>query len=499
MESEAHDPRRRGMLNVQGKRLTEYAPWALAHEASSVLSSEQAVTCPLFLKIPTIEDVAQGGIGDCAYLATVMAILSLDEGPLIVHHMMRDLPPFGPSTDPCVVVRLFDFNKQPYYLKLPRTIITSWLPKSIAPQFHANVLPKSGAWPIFLEKALTAFDDEGCFAPGAATYTRINGATGDRSFKLLLGVDAKREEIPRQPAEWVVSDPDSPLQKLIFLLSGALDPVKEQALVATIFPNPLRMYAIWQTWLRLHPGFLAELLSHVESRAGETVKVPGSSLFSGTITVNAGKVFNAQHLSAFITSYHARDIVPYHPLEFPGVVAAIAGYALRVQALPGKRASGAYAKYQIDFFNRLREKYLAQIPIVVATDGRYIGTSTRNEKGHSGGEAKVKGLASRHAYAVLGVFEVGGRRIVRLGNPWGDYGRAYLWQVLQNTATPSFAGGERLQARLLEAGGDISNVPPSMAIEIEEGVFDLDLYDLTKRFRWVSYCTEPPTLSRYLG
>ena len=23
--------------------------------------------------------------------------------------------------------------------------------------------------------------------------------------------------------------------------------------------------------------------------------------------------------------------------------------------------------------------------------------------------------------------------------------------------------------------------------------------DLTKRFRWVSYCTEPPTLSRYLG
>jgi len=189
--------------------------------------------------------------------------------------------------------------------------------------------------------------------------------------------------------------------------------------------------------------------------------------------------------------------VPYHPLEFPGVVAAIAGYARTLQALPGKRASGAYAKYQIDFFNRLREKYLAQIPIVVATDGRHIGASTRTDKGHSGGEAKVKGLASKHAYAVLGVFEVGGRRIIRLGNPWGDYGRAYLWQVMQGTATPSFAGGERMQARLLEAGGDINNVPPSMAIEIEEGIFDLDLYDLTKRFRWVSYCTEPPDLGKY--
>ena len=237
-----------------------------------------------------------------------------------------------------MVVRLFDVNKQPYYLKLPRTIITSWLPTSIAPQFHANVLPKSGAWPIFLEKALTAFDDEGGFAPGTATYTRINGAWGDRSFKLLLGIDAKREEIPRQQTQWAEAKNDLPLNKLHLLLHGALDPSTDRVLLAQIFPgNPVRMYAVWQVWLRIHPGFHSELQAYFEARTGQTVKVPGKLPFS-SITTDAGKVFNAQHLSDFLTRYHQRDIVPLAPAEMPAVIAAIVGYARTLQALPGNAA-----------------------------------------------------------------------------------------------------------------------------------------------------------------
>ena len=191
MEAVGHDPRRatltdprHGKLNVEGKKLIDYSPWDavlslsnLSGSIASVLSGEQAVTSPLFTKSPSSEDVAQGGIGDCAYLAAMLAILNLDEGPLIVMHMMRDLPAFGTSADFGVVVRLFDFSKQPYYLKLPRTIITSWLPETIAPEFHAGMQAKMGVWPIFLEKALTAFDDEGCFAPSPPP---IPGSTGRR-------------------------------------------------------------------------------------------------------------------------------------------------------------------------------------------------------------------------------------------------------------------------------------------------------------------------------
>ena len=360
------------------------------------------------------------------------------------------------------------------------------------------MLAKIGVWPIFLEKALTAFDDEGCFAPGAASYTRINGATGDRALKLLLGVDAKREEIPRQQTQWVEQKNDAPLNKLHLLLHGALDPSIDRALLAQVFPgNPARMYSVWQVWLRIHPGFHNELQVYFEARTGQKVKIPGMTPFSG-ITTDAGKVFNAQHLSDFLTRYHQRDIVPLAPAEMPAVIAAIVGYARSLQALPGKRGTGDYAQFQIDFFNRLKAMHLAQIPIVVSTDGNYIGTSTRKDKGHSGGESKVKGLVSRHAYAVLGVFETGGKRIIRIGNPWGSYGRAYLWQVLQGTGgTISEAGQQKFQARLQEAAGNLGGLPPSMTIEVEEGVFDLDLYDLTKRFRWVSYCTAPPTISNY--
>jgi len=108
---------------------------------------------------------------------------------------------------------------------------------------------------------------------------------------------------------------------------------------------------------------------------------------------------------------------------------------------------------------------------------------------------------AHHTYAVLGVLEVGERRIIRLGNPWGQYGRAYLWQQPQavgGTMTMTKSGRERYQARLAGVWGQADHLPRSMAVEIEQGVFELDLYDLTKRFESVAYCTETPTLSKYI-
>jgi hypothetical protein len=44
------------------------------------------------------------------------------------------------------------------------------------------------------------------------------------------------------------------------------------------------------------------------------------------------------------------------------------------------------------------------------------------------------------------------------------------------------AGAKRFNDRLVEVSGDLSKLQSSTTIEVEEGIFDLDLYDLPKRF-----------------
>jgi hypothetical protein len=485
---------RSGKLELRGKPLVKFSPWGfVANSPLSLMSSERPVSAPLFAKIPEVKDVSQGGIGDCWFLAAVMAILNLPDGPEILLRSLRDIGRDDELGCEAVVVRLFDAGHTPHYLKMPRSIIESHVENR---EYHAALSPSVGAWPLFIEKACTAFDDQLCFSPGTASYGRIAGGWSDRALGLLLGVPAKKKAIPKQEGPLEVRTPGQPVEQVLTLLLGGLQPYQDRDVIARIFPvNTDQMFATWQVWLRIHPRFFDELAAFCDRRMGVQVTIPGKGLFSFSRTYSADKVFRTEHLVQFLRDYYARDVVPLEPHVMPQVINAISAYLTHSCAFPGQRGSGRYAEYQHTFYAWLKHKWQSGVPIVLDTKS-YMGNGNIGDTGHSAGEPKVKGLVANHAYAVLHMYEVNERCMIRIGNPWGHYGRMYLWQ---NTGTMTERANERLQQRLKLASGDPSALSPSMALEIEEGVFDLDLYDLTKRFAYVHYTTEKPSLAHFMG
>ena len=112
----------------------------------------------------------------------------------------------------------------------------------------------------------------------------------------------------------------------------------------------------------------------------------------------------------------------------------IAKAGLAKGVLPGDLGSGLYGKDEIAAFEQIRDSL---------SKGKFMCASTKTkisdpdnmeeiEKGNAG-EAKVSGLAAKHAYTVLDYkpkhseyeYKSGEAIQVQLRNPWGHYGRKY--------------------------------------------------------------------------
>jgi len=87
------------------------------------------------------------------------------------------------------------------------------------------------------------------------------------------------------------------------------------------------------------------------------------------------------------------------------------------------KKTDSYDKEQIKVFNQIQK---------ALKDGKYLAVGSRKDigtpqgTGHSGGESKVDGLASGHAYGLLDAVDIGGKKFVRIANPWGnEFARSY--------------------------------------------------------------------------
>src|SRR3990167_5286146 len=77
--------------------------------------SYKRIKRPLFESPPSIDDVRQGAYGDCFLLAALQAILVTPDGPEIISGMFSD-------EGDHIVVRLFDDENKPHYLKLEKSV-----------------------------------------------------------------------------------------------------------------------------------------------------------------------------------------------------------------------------------------------------------------------------------------------------------------------------------------------------------------------------------------
>jgi hypothetical protein len=164
-------------------------------------------------------------------------------------------------------------------------------------------------------------------------------------------------------------------------------------------------------------------------------------------SAKATKVMRLEDLSGFLTSNGLAAEIARDVVEF----------ATTKQLMPGKRGTGTYSTTQLTAFQRIKDALNAKKPVSLSTK-ESIGTAISG-KGKSGGESIVKGLAASHVYAVLSVREDNAppnRKWLRVRNPWGEKGRAYV----ASKTTPNVL----------------------KAVETDEGEFDLELSDLNKRF-----------------
>lgn len=76
-----------------------------------------------------------------------------------------------------------------------------------------------------------------------------------------------------------------------------------------------------------------------------------------------------------------------------------------------------YSEQQNQFFDSIKDGLSKKQYVGLGTQEK-IGDPSR--RGHSGGEGIVDGLAGQHAYSVLDVTEMDGRKFVKIANPWGD-------------------------------------------------------------------------------
>lgn len=145
---------------------------------------------------PRIEDIEQGDIGDCSFLAAITSILNAD--PEIIKNSLRD------NNDGTVTVTFFKKSK-PIKITVTKTIpkysgilyrIFSWLPF-----FNTYVFSQGCLWVEMLRKAYVVFksnydtDDEFTKLNFKNDYKNIDGGSLRSAIKLFTGKEPICENI----------------------------------------------------------------------------------------------------------------------------------------------------------------------------------------------------------------------------------------------------------------------------------------------------------------
>lgn len=107
--------------------------------------------------------------------------------------------------------------------------------------------------------------------------------------------------------------------------------------------------------------------------------------------------------------------------------------AFAVQKNDDGTESAAYTLSAIACYENIREALENNIPVAIGTKAfipNDVSSSGLND------EAMADGLVESHAYTVMGVQEIDGRKYIQLRNPWGHKGRGY-----EKIVTPAPNGG----------------------------------------------------------
>jgi len=336
-----------------------------------------------------IGDINQEGVGDCWYLAALVSILRCPNGTALLKKTMLD------TGDGYVIVRLFDGNLNPWYLKIAKSIL--WTSKSNT-KVHVSGIRQTGLWAAMLEKAACCFNkasERKTCEPDNPNYLNIEEGGGHEAYRMLLGVASGQIPSVGLNTQGKREGKKSANQQL-------------QQLFARGF------------WRTLGPSNLreaSECLYAVFGWGGMTIE-RWKPMVSAMANDNPLLATGPNFLELLKVGTYYGPSIP------PEVAKKITSYARSIQ-VSGPSGSGIYALGAERLFNTIRTKLGEGSPLSFGTI-EHIGLS--QGRGKSAGETMSFGMVGKHVYAILGAWEESfdpHRKFVKVSNPWNFYGRTY--------------------------------------------------------------------------
>jgi hypothetical protein len=490
------------------------------------------ITEPLFTKKPSVDDIHQGNLGDCYFLAGLMSVV--DKNPDYIQSLMKD------NGDGTITVKLFDYDTESrsstekYY-----TIQKTTLVSNDGRVEHSEEVP----WVEIMEKAWAALrserktrefakkDSGGVTAKelSKSSYSMvgIESGGGDEPLMALTGgkTSGTKDDIVSSKKVFTKVFLDTRLPKKLGISELQATDTNKSKLIGSLKGIGLSDHGAEETFkaLKAYGGFYYEgdeikdilteagLLDGMKFKAGFVAEVEQvedtepkkkPDVWLGTtrkILLGDAKSPDYQNLRDFqemeevqaLSKESAPRKDEVDALLNSSKVASLLGSTLQQKLkglaagkFPGKRMTGHYSASDLQLWDKLKELVSTDCAITVGTP-KIVGSSV-DGLGKSHGEKVSKGIAGGHEYSVLGLYEPregepfyvkpqkGGVPIkyAVLRNPWNDQDP----DRENPTAGRIYVAVRNKQGRIIayKARGN------------QRSEFLLALSDLTKRFDSIS-------------
>jgi hypothetical protein len=360
----------------------------------------------LFPVRPSLDQVLQGGLGDCYLLASVSSIVQRNPQHF-VDHMVDNLD--GTVTvmlysavdepHPVVVRKSFPgerFARETLWVKiLEKAYVASGLWRRPPPEPRIAAASESSSTSTSTsstsvsEWSATGEPETEQPPLGRPRYTDIQGGSSEPALLHLTGKRTEGGGIGRQKGFFGLK------------MSGAL-----MAVVAEL---------------------RKDIEAAQEAKEDETVRALAAqwvalSKPSTDLDVMMQLLYTSRGAAEAFFKEHPDDAVIQGTLKDLGLTVA--------DLFPGELGSGVYGIDDREAFARVQAAVDQGRPITASTKQVISDTENPAEETRGlAGEAKVAGLAANHAYSVLDYKPKspgpGERIMIQLRNPWGHYGRTY--------------------------------------------------------------------------